>query len=357
MNRYVLSPLPTTTRGGPTKVNSPSRRECVSSLLVVPRPVIAVMIAIGMLWSFPMAASADPALLPTEVTAQTSAARITLGTKVTVSGTVSPPDLITPRTVILQFKTGTGWRQLGRGSTDNTGAYTLRVPTDWYGQHVLRVVAPATTLAGQGVSASRTVTVRPKYDPRGTSSAWRSYPNKARWNPCAVIPFRTNLRHAPKGTLDVVKRAFKIVHAATGLRFAHAGGTTKVPFSGGSTDQQFLSNGLVIAWTTPKIVGGLAGTTAGVGGSTSRSTNGGPWRYVYGGVAIDATQRLEAKGFRKGKSTGALLLHEIAHAIGLIHVAAKSQMMYPSLLSSHRAKYEAGDLAGLRAVGASKGCF
>ena len=100
-----------------------------------------------------------------------------------------------------------------------------------------------------------------------------------------------------------------------------------------------------------------AGSTAGIGGAISTSVNGGPWRYVRGGVAIDATQKLPAKGFGKGASPGTLLLHELAHALGLDHVRTASQVMYPSLRSTHRGRFEAGDLAGLRAVGAAQGCF
>jgi hypothetical protein len=78
---------------------------------------------------------------------------------------------------------------------------------------------------------------------------------------------------------------------------------------------------------------------------------------VYGGVAVDATQRLPAKGFAAGQSTGALLLHEIAHTVGLDHVGATSQLMYPRLQNTFKARFEAGDLAGLQAVGASRGCL
>lgn len=295
--------------------------------------------------------------ISTTVTAEPSAGAVTVGAEVTLEGSVTPPDLVVPRTAVLQVKTGTGWREVGRTFTDAAGAYSLTVPTDWYDDHVLRVVAPATETFAEGVSPQRTVTVAPSYEPRGKASAWKRFSSRARWDPCTVVDYRTNLRIAPKGSLRLVTRAFAAVHAATGLVFRHAGSTKKVPFSGGPDHQQFGTGGLVIAWTTPKVVGALAGGTAGIGGATATSVNGGPWRYVYGGVAVDATQKLPAKGFRKGKSPGALLLHEIAHALGLGHVKARSQIMFPSLQAKHRGRYEAGDLAGLRAVGAGEGCF
>ncbi len=307
--------------------------------------------------TMPSAAPAAAGSLPTAVTAQTSAESVALGTRVTVSGTVTPQDLVAPREVVLQFRTGTGWREMARMATDATGGYMFPVPTDWYGDHVLRVVAPLTVAFAEGVSELRTVSVTPQYPPRGSSSAWKLFPNSARWDPCTVVEYRTNLGRAPKGTLRLIDRAFRIVHAATGLTFRHAGATRKVPFSGGSEQKQFHTRGLVVAWTTPKVVRALTGSSAGVGGAISQSVDGGAWRYVRGGVSIDATQRFPVRGLRKGQSTGALLLHEIAHAMGLTHVQAKSQLMYPSLRRTHRARYEAGDLAGLRAVGAAQGCF
>jgi Matrixin len=307
------------------------------------------------LWTPPGATAAGP--LPTVVTAQASADKVAVGTKVTLSGAVTPPDVVAPRTAVLQLQTGTGWRELGRSATDAAGNYAFAVPTDWYADHVLRVVAPATATFAEGASPLRTVSVTPTYTPRGSASAWKQFDSKARWDPCSVVEYRTNLRRAPKGALKLVNRAFTIMHEATGLSFRRAGGTKKVPFSGGSDKKQFLASGLVVAWTTPKAVRALRGNTAGIGGATSRSVNGGPWKYAYGGVSIDATQKLPAKGFRKGQSTGALLLHEIAHAMGLDHVHAKSQIMYPTLQRTFQGRFEAGDLAGLRAVGAEQGCF
>lgn len=315
---------------------------------------VAGVAVLGLVLAMP-AAVAGP--LPTVVTAETSAANVVVGTKVTLSGTVTPPGLVDARPVVLQLQTATGWRELGRMATDSSGAFTFHVLIDWYGDHVLRVVAPATLELSEGASPPRTVSVTPTYAPRGSSSAWKRFASQARWDPCTVVQYRTNLRRAPKGALKLVTRAFSKVHAATGLTFHRAGRTKKVPFSGGPDRKQFLASGLVIAWTTPKVVRALAGSTAGVGGATSHSVNGGPWRYVYGGVSLDATQKLPVKGFREGRSVGSLLLHEIAHALGLDHVGEKSQLLFPVLQSTSRGRYEAGDLAGLRAVGAEQGCF
>jgi hypothetical protein len=323
--------------------------------LVRPRLLVAAVVGLVALVVHPagaVAAGEAPSVISLSVPPVT----VTVGKAVAVTGLVvdTSPD---PRKLTLEFQTGAGWRRVAGGTTDAVGAYTLRVPTDWYGKHVLRVVAPAVDDLAQGVSVTRTVTVTPGYEPRGSATAWKTYDGRPRWDPCQVIPYRTNLSRAPDGTLAVVRRAFAIVHAATGLRFARVGSTTKVPFTGAPRSKQFLARGLVIAWTTPRKVPRLAGSVAGLGGSTWRSTNGGPAGFVYGGVAVDATQELPARGFADGQSTGALLLHEIAHAVGLDHVGATSQLMYPRLQNTFKARFEAGDLAGLQAVGASRGCL
>jgi hypothetical protein len=318
------------------------------------RPTLVGAVAALCLTTSPTAVSAGP--LPTTVTAQTSATNVAVGAQVTLSGTVTP-DLLAARTAVLQLQTGTGWRELASTGVGQTGAYGFALPTDWYGDHVFRLLAPGTATYADGVSPSRTVSVTPAYAPRGSASAWKRFSTLARWDPCTVVEYRTNLRRAPKGTVKLVNRAFGAVHAATGITFRNAGRTKKVPFSRGSDSKQFEPSGLVVAWTTPKVVKALKGSNAGVGGSTARSSNGGPWRYVYGGVAVDATQKLPAKGFKKGQSIGALLLHEIAHAMGLDHVTDKKQIMYPSLQRGFKGRYEAGDLAGLHAVGAEQGCF
>jgi hypothetical protein len=316
------------------------------------RPVAAIIAVACVLISVPQAATGTGPLTTT-VTAETSARSVVVGTEVTISGAVTPTDVDASRAVVLELRTANGWREAGRGSTDLAGTYTLQVPTDWYASHELRVVALGIPIAQAGVSDVQTVAVTPSYQPRGSSSAWKRFPSQARWDPCTVVEYRTNLHRAPKGSLAQIRRAFAVVHAATGLSFRRAGSTNKVPYSRAPEKQQFPTAGLVVAWTTPQVVPSLAGSTAGFGGSTFRSVDGGPWRYIYGGVSIDATQVAAPNGPR----TSTLLLHEIGHVMGLTHVSAGSQIMHPYLLPSHRARYEAGDLAGLQALGAEQGCF
>jgi predicted Zn-dependent protease len=75
-------------------------------------------------------------------------------------------------------------------------------------------------------------------------------------------------------------------------------------------------------------------------------------------VVLDARQNSKFSwGFGRGATRGALLLHEIGHALGLMHVGVTSQTMYPSVVSRASTGFNTGDLAGLRKLGRSAGCL
>ena len=62
-------------------------------------------------------------------------------------------------------------------------------------------------------------------------------------------------------------------------------------------------------------------------------------------------------GFGKGTTGGALLLHEIGHAVGLGHVGTTREIMYPTMLSRELSRYKEGDRTGLKRVGRPLGCI
>jgi hypothetical protein len=76
-----------------------------------------------------------------------------------------------------------------------------------------------------------------------------------------------------------------------------------------------------------------------------------------GGIALDRTARGIRNGFGSGATWGAVLLHELAHVMGLGHVSQPTQLMYPAIQASTQGRYEAGDLAGLSKQGAMGGCL
>ncbi|HVX52923.1 matrixin family metalloprotease [Nocardioides sp.] len=181
-----------------------------------------------------------------------------------------------------------------------------------------------------------------------------------RWNPCAPIPYRVNLGGTSRRNLHVVERAIKQVARATGFTFVYAGSTRSVPFARGrSAARQIPGQGLVIAWTTPRRVPALAGDVVGIGGpgaSYHRDQTG--WEITSAGVAIDRAAAAHLpRGMVDGPSLMSLLLHELGHAMGLGHVASKSEVMHEGLGPWSRPHYGPGDLAGLAALGAARGCF
>ena len=198
----------------------------------------------------------------------------------------------------------------------------------------------------------------------------------ARWNPCSgAIGHRVNLTHAPRGVLRDVGRAAARIRAATGLRLVYQGTTRITP--GRSWQSAFPADTrVVIAWDLPSrnhLLGsafpsGSGITTVGAGGSLwapgYRDRAGRPaLEITQGFVILSSTARLAA-GFGRGPAyglqgtRGQLLMHELGHAVGLDHprLADRTEIMSP-VLSRKPARWGAGDLVGLRRVGASNGCL
>ncbi|MBW6438708.1 matrixin family metalloprotease [Actinoplanes hulinensis] len=192
----------------------------------------------------------------------------------------------------------------------------------------------------------------------------------ARWNPCAgPIDYRVNLSRAPKNSLPEVKTAFARVGAATGLTFRYAGTTSAIPQAKKGFNGKYpAGTEIVIAWATP----GKHSTwlparsrSLGMGGGSWQtaytSSGGSALMMVQGAVVLNATGlKGMSRGFgaHRGGTTGAVLMHEIGHAIGLAHPKQddRSQIMYHTV-TSKKAVWGAGDLAGLRKVGKSAGCL
>jgi hypothetical protein len=183
-----------------------------------------------------------------------------------------------------------------------------------------------------------------------------------RWNPCGGdIHVRVNAVLGGPGALADTQAALAALSRGTGLRFVYDGPTLFVPATGNSASQPAT---VVIAWAPPGVGAGksnyYSSGAVGEGGwrSSGTSTDGGAtwtWKIVQGFVVVDPGSSVAA-GFGTGVTRGALLLHELGHVAGLGHTNDGSQVMYPVLRSSSFGSYGAGDLAGLKAVGATKGC-
>lgn len=261
------------------------------------------------------------------------------------------------RVARLQTLRGTGgWLTISADSAKG-GAFSFRVPTSYYGIRTVRVISPPSGLLGEIDSAAQTVHVTPDYAPAGLPTQF-SASTDYRWNPCSVINYRVNAGGLATSPLKMVKQALARISRATGLRFHYSGTSSVVPFSS-AWDSSVPAHNLYLAWATAKKVPLLSGGVVGLGGfGTLVSTAAGSHVTESGGAvfAKGAWPKL-VHGWKKGPSQGALLLHEIGHAMGLNHIEAKPEVMYPTLGSYTYPRYSAGDLAGLEKLGLDQGCL
>ncbi|MCY7365222.1 MAG: matrixin family metalloprotease [Frankiaceae bacterium] len=182
--------------------------------------------------------------------------------------------------------------------------------------------------------------------------------NPGRWDPCEPIPFVVQAGWIPDAGRADLAEALRRLSEASGLRFVDEGDTDELP-SRDRTAYQPERYGerwapLLIGWLPAEATDvGLGGGVQGVSAAVAVPSTGGP-SLVSGQVVLDASNRLAA-GFGAGTTDGEVLLHELAHAVGLGHVLDPTQVMYPQTTSSESV-FGAGDRAGLAAVGAAAGC-
>ncbi|QSR32154.1 hypothetical protein CFI00_16895 [Nocardioides sp. S5] len=249
-----------------------------------------------------------------------------------------------PRPVHLQVRAKDGaWVTVAETTSAANGGYTLAVPTFWVGNHTYRAHAPAhgSSAAVDGTRTSSLKVTR-TYKPTGTKAHNFLFGRGPRWNACTPIRYGFNTSRMPKWARSEVRYALREVSAATGLRFADTGSTTThVPWARKETDFPETLD-LVFAFSTPKQVPGLTGSTIGLGGAAYSGSVA-----FEGGVTLDVAQKASRKVWRE------VVLHEIGHVIGLGHVGDKRQVMASGAIGKTR--YQKGDLVGLAALGAGAG--
>lgn len=209
-------------------------------------------------------------------------------------------------------------------------------------------------------------------DPKGKD-------HRIRWNPCqSAVTYAVNARLAGGTTaarnsaVADVRSAFKRVSNRTGIPFRFAGRTSEIPNNGKneSWSNRQKAAEIVVAWVNPSrpkyrsnlITDSGGSYPSGVGGWMMRAwtDSGGRWQAAIGRgfVVINSEQNSAYKaGFGSGVTRGALLLHEIGHAVGLGHVGTTSEIMYPTMLKRSFSKYKEGDRTGLSRVGKPLGCI
>ena len=305
-----------------------------------------------------------PTQAATTVTAAPSATVASTGVRVLVRGVVGGGE----REVRLQQLFGRTWRTVDTATAAANGAYSLTAPTETPDIRLHRVVVPATATHAAATSRRFTVAVG-EGDVRAVS--YLTTPS-VRWDPCTPIGYRVNLTGAPAGALKDIQRAVAETSRATGLRYRYLGTTNVVPGAESTElpDTYPADTRLVVAYATPSTSKflGKGVDVLGMGGvfydltptKVGRTT----WhRAVQGYVVLDSRAELPG-GFGRGSEAGILgtwgqvLMHELGHTVGLDHPspADTAQIMHPST-TSKEARWGAGDLAGLRRLGSTSGCF
>jgi hypothetical protein len=183
----------------------------------------------------------------------------------------------------------------------------------------------------------------------------------ARWNPCAVVHYVVNTTGAPAGALALVQQAAARVASATGMTFAFDGTTSEVPTSSwGFGPSASFPKGwqpLLIGFPKPGQSDLVDGDNAGAAFPvTLEFSSTGQLVDVSGAVAIDGDLAGVLPMTFGGGSVGSVVLHELAHAVGLAHVNDKGEIMNPVVGSWTPNAWGPGDTEGLRQVGRAAGC-
>ena len=168
------------------------------------------------------------------------------------------------------------------------------------------------------------------------------------WDPCEPIRFEVNTAGAPPGGRAMVERAVARTSAATGLAFEDEGDTDRRPFGFGLS---FFgrSEPVVVGWADADEVPGLAGPVAGLGGGATERGVATRRHYVTGSVALDTEVFNTTMAAEHPRVLEAIVLHELAHVVGLDHVSEPMELMYGD--NAGQVAYGPGDLEGLARLG------
>lgn len=228
---------------------------------------------------------------------------------------------------------------------------------------VLVVVLVAASLAVRRVQVPAVGEIFPVRQDASAAAGWGpTYVDEqgrpARWDPCRPISYVVQAGWIPDAGRSDLAEALRRLGAASGLEFVDEGDTDELPSLARSAYQPDRYGDrwapLLLGWVPPAATDlGLGSGVQGVSLSVAVPGGAGP-SLVSGQVVLDAANRL-APGFGPGTTDGEVLLHELAHAVGLGHVLDATQVMYPRTTNSE-SEFGAGDRTGLAALGAPAGC-
>lgn len=174
------------------------------------------------------------------------------------------------------------------------------------------------------------------------------------YDPCRPLHYVVWQDFALPGSEQLIHESVAAVSAATGLQFVYDGPTDEAPSDNRETYQPDRYGKkwapILFAWSAPEETPELAGKIAGIGGSASIQVQGEPYVYVTGQVQLDAPGLAETLTYPDGPAlVRAVIMHELAHVVGLDHVDDPNQLMHAE--NSGQLDFDAGDRAGLALLG------
>lgn len=199
-------------------------------------------------------------------------------------------------------------------------------------------------LVAAGLEAAPTVV-----DPNDFTLAYNAQGKVVRWNPCVAIGWRLNMTVANQADVRLVTQGLAEISATSGLKFRYDGATTFVP---DSTNVGAEPDDLIVAEVPGSASDLLADVQSGQVGSGGYVYQSSGYRIAHGYALINADFMSTATDEDKT----VLVLHELAHAVGLKHAHNPVEIMYPELNPDQTGAYTVADDAGLVKIGRAGGC-
>ncbi len=183
-----------------------------------------------------------------------------------------------------------------------------------------------------------------------------------RWDPCKPIHYVVDLNGEPASALADVQEAVRRVQAATGIPWIYDG------LSRATAEEQLKSlpesdsktwPPVLITWETQGGYDLLAGRSEASLAFALPETGFGSEAETYESALVVVDESADiAPGFGSRASLGVVLMHELAHVMGLGHVGSGHELMWSPLVNGADAfpdlsltDWGPGDLRGLRLVG------
>lgn len=149
------------------------------------------------------------------------------------------------------------------------------------------------------------------------------------YDPCQVLEVEVNPDGAPGDHRELVEDAVRRLGAASGLRIEVVGETDLRSAQHDRATREGAAPPVLVTWAGEDDDAELAGDVLGYAGSSS-VTFGSRTRYVTGQVVLDAPDFRTLADEPAGRALReSVVVHELAHVLGLGHVDDRGELMHP----------------------------